>query len=198
MQQTSHYQLSQWDAEDRIQMADFNSDNQKIEAALTEQAAALEQKADLATVRMENLWCKIAETVLDAETDVMEFLVPEPENFQKLELHLGCEGPTAINLSFNDGTSFYTNGSNSTRSSLTIATANSALTASGSVWLCNGGTRFFGGYETVHRCGRDYCYVSDGGFFGDGVPLSDVHKIVLKGKGNFSAGTYAVLYGLKK
>ena len=36
MQQTSNYQLSQWDAEDRIQREDFNSDNAKVDAALHE------------------------------------------------------------------------------------------------------------------------------------------------------------------
>lgn len=41
MQQTSNYQLSQWDAEDRIQRTDFNSDNAKVDAALAAQAAAV-------------------------------------------------------------------------------------------------------------------------------------------------------------
>lgn len=36
LQQTSNYQLSQWDAEDRIQRADFNSDNAKVDTALVE------------------------------------------------------------------------------------------------------------------------------------------------------------------
>lgn len=42
MEQTMNYQLSQWDAEDRILREDFNADNAKIEAALSlvaEQAA---------------------------------------------------------------------------------------------------------------------------------------------------------------
>lgn len=34
MNQTANYQLNQWAASDRIQMTDFNSDNQKIDAAL--------------------------------------------------------------------------------------------------------------------------------------------------------------------
>ena len=38
LQQTSNYQLSQWDAEDRIQRADFNSDNAKVDAALKAQS----------------------------------------------------------------------------------------------------------------------------------------------------------------
>ena len=38
MQKTENYQLNQWDKPDRIQMEDFNADNAKIEAALTELA----------------------------------------------------------------------------------------------------------------------------------------------------------------
>lgn len=41
LQQTSNYQLSQWDAEDRIQREDFNSDNAKVDAALKSQMDAL-------------------------------------------------------------------------------------------------------------------------------------------------------------
>lgn len=40
MEQTSNYQLSQWDAEDRILREDFNADNVKTEAALAELATA--------------------------------------------------------------------------------------------------------------------------------------------------------------
>ena len=38
LQQTSNYQLSQWDAEDRIQREDFNGDNAKVDAALKAQS----------------------------------------------------------------------------------------------------------------------------------------------------------------
>ena len=41
MLQTTNYQLNQWDPEDRILRTDFNSDNQKIDAALKSQADAL-------------------------------------------------------------------------------------------------------------------------------------------------------------
>ena len=34
MKQTQNYQLNQWDKTDRIQMEDFNSDNEKTDAAL--------------------------------------------------------------------------------------------------------------------------------------------------------------------
>ena len=41
MQQTSHFQLSQWEGEDRILRENFNSDNAKVDAALADHAAAL-------------------------------------------------------------------------------------------------------------------------------------------------------------
>lgn len=34
MRETSNYKLSQWDKTDRIEMEDFNSDNEKTDAAL--------------------------------------------------------------------------------------------------------------------------------------------------------------------
>ena len=39
MNQTTNYQLNQWEATDRILMSDFNSDNAKIDAALAELGA---------------------------------------------------------------------------------------------------------------------------------------------------------------
>ena len=50
MQQTSHYQLNQWDFEDQILMADFNSDNQKTDAALNTLAGQVAKKANSSTV----------------------------------------------------------------------------------------------------------------------------------------------------
>ena len=41
MKQTSHYQLNQYEASDRILHGDFNSDNQKIDAALKAHADIL-------------------------------------------------------------------------------------------------------------------------------------------------------------
>lgn len=47
MNKTTHYQLNQWDPEDRIMRSDFNADNAAIEEALYEnaQAAAAEEAA---------------------------------------------------------------------------------------------------------------------------------------------------------
>ena len=57
MTQTENYQLSQWAAEDFIQRADFNADNEKIDAALKSAAdgvsaanTALALKADAASL----------------------------------------------------------------------------------------------------------------------------------------------------
>lgn len=41
LNQTNNYQLSQWEAEDRILRTDFNSDNAKTDAALADHAAGL-------------------------------------------------------------------------------------------------------------------------------------------------------------
>ena len=41
MNHTTNYQLSQWEATDKVQRTDFNSDNAKIDAAIKAQADAL-------------------------------------------------------------------------------------------------------------------------------------------------------------
>ena len=46
MNQTTNYQLSQWESTDRILMSDFNSDNAKLDAALKSHDAALKENAD--------------------------------------------------------------------------------------------------------------------------------------------------------
>ncbi|WP_298019378.1 hypothetical protein [uncultured Dysosmobacter sp.] len=50
MLQTEHYQLNQWDFEDPILMADFNHDNQTIDAALHGLAGQVAEKADASAV----------------------------------------------------------------------------------------------------------------------------------------------------
>ena len=52
MNQTTNYQLSQWDEEDRILRTDFNSDNAKIDAALEENTSAIaaETEARMAAI----------------------------------------------------------------------------------------------------------------------------------------------------
>lgn len=53
MRQTANYQLSQWDAEDRILREDFNSDNQKIDETMAALKAGnyFEKLADVTTTQ---------------------------------------------------------------------------------------------------------------------------------------------------
>ena len=50
LNQTSNYQLSQWESTDRILMSDFNADNAKLDAALKAQSDAIAAKAAQSTV----------------------------------------------------------------------------------------------------------------------------------------------------
>ena len=81
MQQTSHYQLSQWDAADRIQMADFNSDNQKIETVLTAQAAELSTRASHAELAAAIPWVKIGQATLTAAAQKVSVSIPNAEQY---------------------------------------------------------------------------------------------------------------------
>lgn len=51
LNQTNHYQLSQWEPTDRILMTDFNGDNAKIDAALKANADAAASAAAAAAAR---------------------------------------------------------------------------------------------------------------------------------------------------
>lgn len=51
LNQTNHYQLSQWEPTDRILMENFNGDNQKIDAALKANADAATSAAAAAAAR---------------------------------------------------------------------------------------------------------------------------------------------------
>lgn len=51
LNQTNHYQLSQWEPTDRILMENFNGDNQKIDAALKANADAAASAAAAAAAR---------------------------------------------------------------------------------------------------------------------------------------------------
>ena len=62
MNQTPNYQLNQWDKSDRIMMEDFNADNAKIEAALSE-TMTLAQKAPFAVGKLEGYNGSAAVTV---------------------------------------------------------------------------------------------------------------------------------------
>ncbi len=108
MQQTSHYQLSQWDAADRIQMADFNSDNQKIEAALTEQAAELDTKASHTELAAAIPWVKIGEATLTAAAQKVSVSIPNAEQYACFFLVFDVSGTSEVGIRWT-GMSSYEN-----------------------------------------------------------------------------------------
>ena len=81
MQQTEHYQLNQWELTDRIQMEDFNNDNAKIEAALTEQAAVLAEKPSHADVAAAKDCVKVADARLSEDSDTLTVTVENAEQY---------------------------------------------------------------------------------------------------------------------
>ena len=60
LNQTSNYQLSQWDAEDRILRTDFNSDNAKIDAALKANANAISSESSTRASAVSSLISQLA------------------------------------------------------------------------------------------------------------------------------------------
>ena len=59
LNQTSNYQLSQWDPEDRILRTDFNSDNAKVDAALKANANAISSEASTRSSAVSSLTTKL-------------------------------------------------------------------------------------------------------------------------------------------
>ena len=60
MNQTSNYQLNQWDPEDRILRTDFNEDNAKLDAALKANADAISSEADARSNAVSSLASQLA------------------------------------------------------------------------------------------------------------------------------------------
>lgn len=65
MKQTSNYQLNQWEMTDRIQMEDFNRDNEKVDAALAEVKVTADRANSLAGMRL------LAEAVLEEDQSTL-------------------------------------------------------------------------------------------------------------------------------
>ncbi|WP_298019509.1 hypothetical protein [uncultured Dysosmobacter sp.] len=101
MQQTEHYQLNQWEREDRIQMADFNSDNQKIEAALTAQAAELDTKTSHAELAAAIPWVKITEVTTTKAAESAGVTIQNPGQYRELRVFVDCSGGFRCSLKWN-------------------------------------------------------------------------------------------------
>lgn len=104
MQQTEHYQLNQWELDDRIQMEDFNHDNQNIEAALAAQAAELDAKASHMELEAAQKWVKIGEAMLSAASKTLTVTVPNVEQYHHLEMDFYTSGCYAVYPCWNGDT----------------------------------------------------------------------------------------------
>ena len=97
MEQTSNYQLNQWDKTDRIQMEDFNADNAKIDAALAE-------------VRGANQYVKIKEMTVSSAASQVNFDVSDVDFTQYWTIELFCDAANplySISMRVNGFTSGY-------------------------------------------------------------------------------------------
>lgn len=95
MKQTDHYQLNQWEADDRILMGDFNADNAKLDAALAGQSGLL---ATLAAALAAKGNCSIAVTSYKGSGGSRNSTPTQPTTvqFQKKPAFFIIKGPTAL------------------------------------------------------------------------------------------------------
>ena len=121
MNQTTNYQLSQWEATDRILMSDFNSDNAKIDGALKVQADAIAEletsvaaKADASTLP----YVKLAETVAETAHSQLTMSLNGITLTDYASVHLYLMGPSQweVGLRLNGQTSGYYIGGDDTDS----------------------------------------------------------------------------------
>jgi hypothetical protein len=110
LQQTTNYQLCQWDAADRILRTDFNSDNEKIDAAIQQQADAIAAEAATREALAGTVGTHLLHRVTTAESaSAVEVVLPGVSwnawRMVYLIITASPAGSTAMNI--------YTNGSTS-------------------------------------------------------------------------------------
>ena len=81
MKYTEHYQLNQWDAADRVLREDFNADNRKLDAALTD-------------IKMQRSLTLLHECNVTKSSQEIEFPLSIDWNAWKA-VHIQCEAFTA-------------------------------------------------------------------------------------------------------
>ena len=73
-QKTANYQLNQWVSSDRIQMEDFNTDNQKVDTALKTLADQTAQIANYDVVFLGfPIWWYVAPTIINSFLESYDF-----------------------------------------------------------------------------------------------------------------------------
>ena len=94
MNYTQNYQLNQWDATDRVLRTDFNSDNQKIDAALKNAADAV--AAEALSRATEDVYVKLLDLTLEEDTQKWNIDMSDIDltKYQKLVLYPHLKGNT--------------------------------------------------------------------------------------------------------
>ena len=82
MNTTEHYQLNQWEGNDRIMREDFNADNRRTEEALTELVETVAQKLGQAEVDATLQWVKIGEGKLSGDASSLSVPVSNAEQYR--------------------------------------------------------------------------------------------------------------------
>ena len=116
MNYTQNYQLNQWDATDRVLRTDFNSDNQKIDAALKNAADAV--AAEAAARAAGDVYVKLLDVTLESELQKWDVDVSAIDlaQYQKLLMypHLKGNNDQWVYLRLNGLTSGYSSPNNAT------------------------------------------------------------------------------------
>ena len=198
---TENYGLNQWEATDQVVRLDFNSDNEKIDAALHDMAQTY--AADIEELRESQWWGKILEKTLTSDTTSVTLTIPDPGTWQMLSLQFSVSGPTLVKMSLNNGAGFYYNYSGGMVTEQTIMNSSSdALTASGCKmeFYQGSGNSLYAFYQ-VGYIGSDYSNGnknSGASLLTTDLPLSGLTQIKLTATGNFKAGSRFAIYGLKQ
>jgi len=195
MKTTENYKLNQWDMTDRIQMEDFNKDNQNIENALTahdtalaEQAAAIAQKASAADVAAAQTLVKIGEVTLSSASTTLVLSVPNTQNYQQITLYYTVSGVKNMCTIWN-GTDVST-----------------LFNLSGNCTSATGCVEYFGPFTSAvflsHKAYTDYNGSRSSQDFVNYTTSKSYSGTVSIGlqaaSGSLASGSRIVLYGLKK
>lgn len=195
MRETSNYKLSQWDKTDRIEMEDFNGDNAKVDAALRSMAEQIGTKASQAelasqaeTLRSENMWVKIGETILSAESETASVTVANPSLYRQFHMIYDTGGCKQLYLTVN-GEDF-----------------GNILDYSFQCELIRGYATYYAGISTglllkgtAYEKTGNYTYSNSVDNFSATMTFGSSATFGLRGDGgSLNAGTHIDIYGLKK
>ncbi len=211
MKKTTNYQLNQWETTDRIQMADFNHDNETMDAALhglagqvagkadastvnslaaqvSEKAEKTALAADVAVLRAENLWVKLGEAMLTKAAAELSVTVPNAELYKYFYCQYQLNGPKGAFFS----------GVGSTVPLFDLEAANSVISIGTVEVLCSGGTGVLIRVQTTTNDGsHTWGNAKNALRMDSAINGTAVFQLHTEDE-NFAPGAHMVLYGLKR